>query len=224
MGIQERREREREQTRTKITNAARELFAREGYDTVSMRRIAQAIEYSPTAIYVHFKDKEDLFRELCREDFGKLAEVFAKLSKVQDPVERVIQIGHVYIRFALEYPNHYRLMFMTAHQYPPDEPLPAHKGDPDQDAYAFLKLAVQQAIEQGRFRPELKDAELLTQIFWATAHGIASLQIVKGKDLWVDWSPVEKRAGVGLDAIVRGLLADPDQLPLPHPKRKAGGK
>ena len=74
MGVKERREREREETRAKITDAARELFAREGYDAVSMRRIAEAIEYSPTAIYVHFKDKEALFQDLCRQDFGKLAE------------------------------------------------------------------------------------------------------------------------------------------------------
>src|SRR5215469_1136897 len=116
MGVKERREREREETRAKIADAARELFAREGYDAVSMRRIAEAIEYSPTAIYVHFKDKESLFQELCRQDFGKLASVFTKLSQVENPIERIREIGHAYIHFALLYPNHYRLMFMTSSQ------------------------------------------------------------------------------------------------------------
>jgi len=62
MGIIERRERERKAVRKKILDAARELFVAEGYDAVTMRRIAETIEYSPTAIYFHFKDKETLIR------------------------------------------------------------------------------------------------------------------------------------------------------------------
>ena len=72
MGVTERREREREEVRTKILDAARDLFTSEGYEKVTMRRIAEAIEYSPTAIYLHFEDKEDLVLALCRQDFGKL--------------------------------------------------------------------------------------------------------------------------------------------------------
>ena len=60
MGITERREREREEVRRKILDAARDLFATEGYENVTMRKIAEAIEYSPTAIYGHFEDKDDL--------------------------------------------------------------------------------------------------------------------------------------------------------------------
>ena len=65
MGVKERREREKSETRDKILDAARELFVTEGYEGVSMRKVADKIEYSPTAIYVHFADKEELFRELC---------------------------------------------------------------------------------------------------------------------------------------------------------------
>ena len=57
MGVKERREREKSETRDKILDAARELFVTEGYEGVSMRKVAQKIEYSPTAIYVHFPDK-----------------------------------------------------------------------------------------------------------------------------------------------------------------------
>lgn len=223
MGVKERRERERDQTRAKIMNAARELFASEGYDAVSMRRIAEAIEYSPTAIYVHFKDKEALFQELCRDDFGRLAEVFTKLAGVPDPVERIRQIGHAYIRFALQFPNHYRMMFMTPHEHAPDDESACRKGNPDEDAYAFLKATVEQAMAEGHFRADVKDAELATQVLWATAHGVASLQIVKGTDSWIDWRPVEKRAALALDSILRGILADPTQLQS-KPARKAGAK
>lgn len=221
MGVQERRERERDQTRSRIMDAARELFACHGYDAVSMRKIAEAIEYSPTAIYVHFADKETLFRELCREDFGRLATVFNELARVKDPVERICRIGHDYIRFALEFPNHYRLMFMTPLAPPPDPSAMEHKGNPDEDAYAMLKFAVTEAAAQKRFRPEYRDPELTTQVLWATAHGVASLQITKGNDQWVDWRPLEDRSRAALGALVRGMLADPDTLPRPHKTKKA---
>ena len=75
MGITERREREREEVRRKILDAAHELFRREGYENVTMRRIAEAIEYSPTTIYNHFEDKDDLVKALCQEDFAALLEI-----------------------------------------------------------------------------------------------------------------------------------------------------
>src|SRR5580698_716002 len=119
MGIKERREREKSDTRDKILNAARELFITQGYDGVSMRKVAEKIEYSPTAIYVHFADKEDLFHQLCTQDFARLSEVFQSSAMPLDPVERLKQIGRTYVGFGLQYPNHYKLMFMTSH--PPEQ-------------------------------------------------------------------------------------------------------
>ena len=85
MGITERREREREEVRRKILDAARELFATEGYAAVTMRKIAEAIEYSPTAIYGHFEDKDDLVHALCHEDFARLLAVFDGQTATADP-------------------------------------------------------------------------------------------------------------------------------------------
>src|SRR2546430_6761455 len=113
MGTQDRREREKAQVRDKIKAAARALFASEGYGAVSMRRIAEAIEYSPTAIYVHFADKDALMREICRDDFDRLSGAFAELANLADPVERIRGVGRAYVEFGTQYPNHYRLMFMT---------------------------------------------------------------------------------------------------------------
>src|SRR5690349_18095228 len=101
MGVKERRERQREDLRTKIMDAARDLFVSEGYDAVSMRKIAEAIEYSPTAIYVHFQDKAALMQELCAHDFQSLAHVFHDLAKIANPIERIRQTGHAYISFAV---------------------------------------------------------------------------------------------------------------------------
>ena len=109
MGVKERREREKSETRDKILDAARELFVTEGYDGVSMRRVAEKIEYSPTAIYVHFADKQELFHELCQQDYARLAEVFQSSNMPTDPIERLKQIGSTYIDFGMRFPNHYKL-------------------------------------------------------------------------------------------------------------------
>ena len=147
MGTTERRERERQELRTRILDAARELFAEEGYDAVTMRRIAERIEYSPTAIYFHFRDKHALMQELCDEDFGALAGEFQKIAAIADPVDRLRRIGQAYVAFAMSHRNHYRLMFMTPHpeaMQPEDSRL--RRGNPEEDAYAFLKATVAEAI------------------------------------------------------------------------------
>jgi AcrR family transcriptional regulator len=207
MGVKERREREKSETRDKILDAARELFLAEGYDGVSMRRVAEKIEYSPTAIYVHFADKQELFHELCQQDYARLAEVFQTSAMSSDPIERLKQIGGTYTEFGVRYPNHYEFMFMTTH--PPHEPNEEDReimGNPEVDAYAFLKWAVQQAIDAGCFRAELQDAELVSQTLWAGVHGVVALHIAKDCDTWVDWRPLQQRAEQMLDVILRGLV------------------
>lgn len=209
MGVKERREREKLGTRDLILEAARELFVSEGYEGVSMRKVAEKIEYSPTAIYVHFADKEALFRELCHRDFERLAQVFQGEELPEDPVERLKRIGRTYVEFGHEYPNHYRLMFMTPH--PPKE-LDEHdceiRGNPEVDAYALLKHTVQHAIDAGVFRSGIDDAELISQTLWSAVHGVISLHIAKQFDSWVEWRPLEERVGVMLDAVLSGLRKD----------------
>jgi AcrR family transcriptional regulator len=204
MGIVERREREKLEVRTKILDAARELFAREGYDAVTMRRIADAIEYSPTAIYLHFKDKETLVRELCEEDFASLAKAFQKIAKESDPLERLRKIGMAYVDFGVEKPNHYRLMFMTS-RHEPAEMEGLEKGNPEEDAYAFLVTTVAEAIAQERLRPELKDPQVVAQAAWAGVHGVISLHLAKEGDPWVEWRPVKRTAALVVDSMIDGL-------------------
>jgi AcrR family transcriptional regulator len=207
MGVKERREREKSETRDKILDAARELFVTEGFEGVSMRKVAEKIEYSPTAIYVHFADKQKLFRELCHQDYARLAEVFQSSVMSTDPIERLKQIGAIYIDFGTRYPNHYRFMFMTPHPpHEPDEEDREMMGNPEMDAYAFLKWAVQQAIDAGCFREELTDAELISQTLWASVHGVIALHIAKGCDAWVDWRPLQDRAEMMPDVTLRGLI------------------
>ena len=204
LGPKERREREREEIRTRILDAARELFASEGVESVTMRRIADRIEYSPTAIYFHFRDKEALLAELCDCDFRAFAQEFFVIARLADPVERLRAAGQAYVSFGLNKPSHYRLMFMT----PKTAESTLTKGNPEEDAYAFLKAIVAELMEQGRFRETLTDVDLIAQVIWSAIHGLVSLEIAKCKDQWVEWRPVEQRAKATIDLIVNGLLKE----------------
>lgn len=204
MGTKERREREREEVRIKILDAAREMFATHGYEGVSMRKIADKIEYSPTLIYQYFKDKNALIKDLCFTDFRKLAEMLKDLLKLPHPVERLRKCGEEYVRFAMAYPNHYRLMFMSPYPVEHDEEeRAAVKGNPETDAYALVRRLVQMASDEGAMRDPHGDQELITQTLWAALHGVVSLElaVLCDKDQWLSWRPLSERTNLMLDVL-----------------------
>lgn len=205
MGSRERRDREKSELRGKILDAARELFVEQGYDAVTMRKVAERIEYSPTAIYLHFADKEALLREIVGADFATLAAQFQKLARIDDPIERLIRVGRAYVEFGLAHPNHYRLMF-GARPCPPMEPPPEAKpGDPSQDAYAFLRAVVIDAMEKKRLRPELRDPDLVAQVLWSGVHGIVSLQIDHAHAAHLSMRKARDITALTLEVLMRGL-------------------
>ena len=202
MGITERREREREEVRSKIMDAARSLFMTEGYERVTMRRIGDAIEYSPTTIYHHFEDKDDLLNCLCHEDFSRLLQVFEKQPPPDDPVEWIRQLGLGYAAFGRENPNHYRFMFMTPNKF--DE---GHEVSmPGREAYGLLHAAVEKALEAGRFRPA--DPETMAQVLWASIHGAVSLLITVPPDKFPGGPAALDLVERTIDNSIRGFLAD----------------
>jgi AcrR family transcriptional regulator len=205
MGIPERREREKEELRRKIMDAARHLFAEQGVEQTSMRKIADAIEYSPTAIYLHFADKEALLREICRQDFDELARAESTIEHVADPVERIRLLGMAYMRFGVEHPQHYRLMFMTPMTVQPMPEDLARKGDPAHDGYAILRNHVVAALDAGRFRSGWSDPDLISQTLWAGVHGAVALEIVMKDDDWIDMRPFDVRAKAILDVMIEGM-------------------
>jgi AcrR family transcriptional regulator len=204
MGSSERRERRRHELRAKILDAARELFTAFGYEAVTMRKIAEKIEYSPTAIYLHFADKDALIRELCTADFLRLASHFKALEAERDPIRRLKEIGTTFLRFAREQPNHYRMMFMTPHPPVPVEERRIEKGNSQEDAWEFLRSAVEEAQREGLLRSDAGDPETLAQLFFSGLHGVAALHLAKSNDPWIDWRPVEELAERMIDALLRG--------------------
>src|SRR6185503_3403229 len=175
MGISERREREKKELRQKILNAARELLVKRGYEAVTMREIAKRVEYSATALYKHFADKDTLVRELCREDFTAFAQRFVEQVTTGDHMERMARAGLVYLGFAEEYPEHYRLMFMM--ELPPTTPELGERDDPAHNAYMFLRGLVDELMRGGYLREELTDVDLVAQGVWACVHGAAALDL-----------------------------------------------
>ena len=198
----ERREQERADTREKILEAARHMFVEQGYEATTMRAIADAIAYTPTALYHHFANKQALVAELCQLDFDGLARHFAAAASLLDPIERIREIGLLYLQFAVEYPNHYKFMFMTA--LPEIEHRPGIVGNPEKDAYALLVLSCRQAIEQGRLRPQYADPDELAQILWASLHGLISLRMTK-HDPWVPWRDLEHSARQAIEILTSGI-------------------
>jgi AcrR family transcriptional regulator len=204
MGVKERRERERTQVREKILDAALEVFATGGTEGVTMRALADAIEYSPPVIYAHFRDKEAIIEELCYRQLRGLAQAFATFGAL-DPVERLRQIGYVYADFAVDSPSHFRFLFLTPHSYSTKDDELA-KDDPQQNAYAFLKQTVKDALAAGAFRPEYTDVEEIAQLCWASAHGFVALHNIKAPDSWIEWRDARTSAHRLIDATLNGLV------------------
>ena len=216
MGSKERRQRERDEVRAKIMDAARELFAKEGIEAVSMRKIADAVEYSPTIIYQHFADKDALLHELCSEDFGALARsISVEIAKVADPIKRIEQIGLAYARFGIEHPNHYRLMFMTPyHGKRMDAEEMCKKGNPDEDGYAFLKHAVTEAIAAGRL-PERADrcGPDLAGALGGRCTGWCRWRSPNVTIPGLNGGRSKQRIRLMLDTLQRGMARDPEKEP-----------
>ncbi len=205
-GSRERRARERAETREKILEAAREMFVRHGYEATTMRAIAERIEYTPTAIYHHFRNKEALLAELCTIDFRALAAAFQKIGRIEDPIERLRRSGQAYVEFGVRHPMQYQLMFMTRH--PKEVAEGIHTGEPSEDAYASLRETCAAAIATGRLRPEYQDADELALMAWSALHGVLSLRIVLQDAKWIEWRDPKTTATRICDTMLEGILRE----------------
>jgi AcrR family transcriptional regulator len=201
MGVKERRARQKKYLRQEILDAASELFVREGYENVSMRRVADKIEYSPTTIYIYFKDKADLLEHVCKETFGRLVERLTKIMEQPgDPVDRLKKGLIAYIEFGVENPHHYRTTFMMTLPEGLDEKKLHQDNSPGMQAFAFLIQGVTDCIKAGKMR--VTNVELAAQTLWAGIHGITSLLITHYAFPWVGR---EKVIHSMVDTLVAGL-------------------
>lgn len=201
MGVKERRARQKRFLRQEIMDAASELFVRDGYENVSMRRIADKIEYSPTTIYLYFKDKAELLEQVCKETFGRLVQRLSKIMEQPgDPLERLKRGLIAYIEFGLANPHHYRATFMMPIPDSFDKTKYHQPDSPGMQAFAFLTRGINECMAAGMIKSV--DVELASQTLWAGIHGITSLLITKNM---FPWASRDKVIHSTVDTLVAGL-------------------
>ena len=201
MGVKERRAREKEQLRRQILSAARELFVSEGYENVSMRKIADKIEYSPTIIYLYFKDKADLLDSVCKETLQNLMNTLEMLkSDKSNPVENLRKSGKVYVEFGLKYPQDYKLTFVIRPQF--QKGLGLHEGSVGEKVFNYLRAMVSECVRQKTFRQV--DVETTGQALWSAVHGV-TLLLIDFPDF--PWATKDELIDTVIQTMIEGLKA-----------------
>ena len=171
-----RRRRQAEQlaTREAILAAAGEILLEPGYEAFSLRQVAERVGFTPTTIYRHFEDKDDLVFAVTDEGFrifgARLREAAAEQT---DPFATIVALGHAYVGFGLEYPIYYRLMFMQRPDYLVS--VPAGRKETRIASFNVLRSTVESAVATGQTRHT--DAESISHALWALVHGIVALAI-----------------------------------------------
>lgn len=173
MGLIERREKEKRERRSLILKTARRLFLEKGFENVSIRRIAEKIEYSPATIYLYFKDKNDILFALHAEGFEKFYEEQQAILSVRDPWKRLLKHAEVYLSFAMKNPEYYDLMFIM--RGPFEEMKTKEEWDVGMRSYEFLKQNIKDCIDAGSLPGANLDAAAFA--FWSFVHGISALAV-----------------------------------------------
>jgi AcrR family transcriptional regulator len=172
----DRKEREKQEMRQLIIKTALKLFIAEGIENVSIRKIADAIEYSPGSIYSYFKDKGEILHAIHNEGFEKLFALQQSLDVIKDPRERLAKMGELYIKFAMENKDYYDLMFIA--KGVAEKIQEKKEWDAGQRSYDSLRRTVAECIEKGYMKNT--DIDSATFAMWGFVHGMAAL-IIRGR-------------------------------------------
>lgn len=233
MGIPERRSTQKHALRERILGAARRIVMRDGFGALSMRKIADAIDYSPATLYLHFKSRDDIARALCEEGYAQWLASFAPAAQIADPRERLHAFARAYVAFGLEHRQTYRLIFMADPSYT-DAALGGaprgQNGEPADAGGAALRTLLTDALRalqaDARIAPGA-DPALWADALWATLHGIVALTLTYPSfphepletivdtafDAWFGAAPSASRGGRPVGAAIPGVAAMPAARP-----------
>jgi AcrR family transcriptional regulator len=175
MGITERRLREKEKLRSTILGTAWNMVENDGWQSLSIRKIADAIEYSVPVIYDHFQNKEAILFEFAKEGFTLLAKKIAEAkAKTEDPAEQLKLIAYAYWDFAFKYREHYQLMYGLGMQG-----CEVEKCLPEKTTFRILVMdPITRLIEKGN-NPTANPC-LKYYTFWSILHGLISIKNMRG--------------------------------------------
>lgn len=186
--------------RAEILVAAERIFVEHGYEGATIRKIADEVGLSSTALYIHFPDKGAILQEICRTAFEILISANQAIVQATDaPEDRLRRMLTAYVEFGFANPNAYRLIYLT-------RPLEARDGAENaaQRLGAELFGSFADVVEQVARAGNLKaDAKVAAQVFWAGVHGIVSLIITKPYFPWADRDALVRTMS---DALFEGLL------------------
>jgi AcrR family transcriptional regulator len=203
VGVKERQEREREATARAILDAARELFVAEGYNNVSIRKIAEKIEYSPAAIYSYFPSKDDIFLALAEEGFRLLLESSEACAFRADtsipPIDCIRGAFLNIYNFSKTHPEYHALMFL-------DRSVPKISQDWQRFGFvremrAQLTERIQQAIDDGDF-PAGSDPEVIVRVLMVSTQGACMVRLC---DRMAPGEDADALARVTIEAALTGL-------------------
>jgi len=203
LGVKERQERERETVSRAILDAARELFVQQGYHEVSIRKIAERIEYSPAAIYGYFASKDDIFFALAEEGFRLLFSYAQGIDArtPEDPGDALRQMFWRYYEFSKEHPEYFALMFL-------DRSVPRISKDWNRFGFVGemrgqMVVRIQQAIDSGVF-PAGTEPNAVFRVLLTSLHGAATLKLC---DRLAPGENADALAHITLDTALKGLRA-----------------
>lgn len=205
MGIPERKERERAELRSLILRAAERLFVRDGYDHVSMRRIAQEIEYSPTTIYRYFKDKSEVMEHLIDRGYRGVHERYKAVmgSPGETPFDTLCMIIREYMEFAASHPEHYHLWHSATELREADGALTVVRGRRSLHVYQVWIELIQECQVSGQLRTG--DTLSLFKLIWGCVHGLISLRLQHPR---VSWPSIEDQVATLSNLLEKGLSPD----------------
>jgi len=170
----ERRALDRSEVRAMILEAATRLFLAHGYESFSLRQVAEEIGYTPTTIYLYFTDKDALLFAVAVEGFKRFHQALeAAYAGNEHPVTRLAALGNAYCDFGLQNPLHYRLMFMQRPEFL-ERSLP-EDNKPMRESFEVLHRTMQECVAGGFVRQD--DPRLLADLVWSLMHGVVSLAI-----------------------------------------------
>lgn len=174
MGIQERKEKQKMEIRKLILDASIKLFIEEGFDHVTIRKIADLIEYSPTTVYLYFKDKDEIFYALHDIGFQKMQELNRNLAAINNPLLRLHKMGENYLSFGMENPEFYNLMFIMGEPMKKLTEMGCDWQSGDTALHA-LRNTVIECMEKNYIAKG--DPHLVSLSVWSFVHGLVSLAI-----------------------------------------------
>jgi AcrR family transcriptional regulator len=189
--------------RAEILHAAERIFVSDGYQGATIRKIADEVGVSSTALYMHFRDKDEILQEICEGAIGALLASNTEISgRPIDAVLRVRQMLDAYMRFGLDNPNTYLLAFCSVARVAEAGRYPT-VADLGSRCYQLFKGAVAAIAAEGRLRTGTVDSA--AQALWMACHGLVALRISRGT---VEWAPDEELLAVMLDGLFHGLTVD----------------